>query len=96
MPAYMIVRCRIHDYASFRHYAERTEVLVDQFGGKYLVLGGESAVKEGDFGEGAWVVSQWPSREAAETFWNSPEYAEAKKLRADNSDADVMIISGVE
>ncbi len=79
MPAYMIVRCRIHDYASFRHYAERTEVLVAQFGGKYLVLGGDAAIKEGDFGEGAWVVSEWPSREAAETQGKRKQVSEGIK-----------------
>ena len=95
MSAYLLVRCRIHDYASFQAYSTRTAELVARFGGTYLVLGGDPEKLEGDLGEGAWVISQWASREAAMTFWNSPEYGEAKALRADNSDADIMLLQGV-
>ncbi|MEO1573585.1 MAG: DUF1330 domain-containing protein [Pseudomonadota bacterium] len=95
MPAYLLVRCRIHDYASFQAYSTRTAELVAQFGGTYRVLGGEPEKLEGDLGEGAWVISEWPSKEAALKFWHSPEYVEAKALRADNSDADIMLLQGV-
>jgi uncharacterized protein (DUF1330 family) len=38
------------------------------------------------------VISEWPDRDAAKTFWNSPEYAEARKLREGVADVQVLLI----
>ena len=38
------------------------------------------------------VISEWPDKAAAEAFWNSPEYAEVKKLRAGIADCQVLLI----
>lgn len=96
MPAYMFVRCRIHDGKAFGAYAKRAGELVSQFGGQYVVRGGVNEMLEGDLGEGAFVISKWPSVQAARTFWDSPEYQEAKFLREGVCDADVMLIEGCE
>jgi uncharacterized protein (DUF1330 family) len=58
------------------------------------VLRGPGAeLLEGDFGAGAsMVISEWPDKAAALAFWNSPEYAEVKKLRAGIADCQVLLI----
>ena len=38
------------------------------------------------------VVSEWPSRDAALAFWNSPEYAQVKKLREGLADVQIMLV----
>ena len=38
------------------------------------------------------VISEWPDKDAAKAFWTSPEYAEAKKLRADIAECQVLLI----
>ena len=38
-------------------------------------------------------VLEFPSVEAAETFWHSPEYTEVKKLREGNSEFQVVVAS---
>jgi len=38
------------------------------------------------------AISEWPDREAIQTFWNSPEYEEVKKLREGISDVQVLVI----
>ena len=40
------------------------------------------------------VISKWPDRAAAHAFWNSPEYAEAKKLREGLAEVQVLLIDG--
>jgi uncharacterized protein (DUF1330 family) len=40
------------------------------------------------------VISKWPDRAAIKAFWNSPEYAEAKKLREGLADVQVLVIDG--
>lgn len=94
MPAYMIVTAKIADREAFiSGYGAVAGALVEKFGGKYVLRGPGATLLEGSFGEGAsMVISEWPDRAAAEAFWNSPEYAEAKKLRAGVADCQVLLI----
>lgn len=91
---YMIVIAELSDRARFlRDYASVVPVLVERFGGRYIVRG-----SGGQFLEGGWcdspsaLVSEWPSREAALAFWNSPEYAEVKRLREGTGRFQVLLI----
>ena len=94
MAAYMIVTAAIHDRDRFINgYGKAAGALVAQFGGRYLLLGPGAELLEGEFGNGAsMVISEWPDKEAAKAFWNSPEYAEAKKLREGIADCQVLLI----
>ncbi len=96
MAAYMIVTATIHDAEAFiAGYGAAAGALVDKFGGEYLIRGPGVELLEGEFGDGAsMVISKWPDREAAKAFWNSPEYAEVKKLRAGLADVQVLLMDG--
>ena len=94
MSAYLIVTATISDRAAFLSgYAVKAADLVEQFGGKYLMRAPGAELLEGSFGDGGSVViSEWPSKDAALAFWNSPEYAEAKTLREGVADCQVLLI----
>ena len=94
MPAYMIVTAKIADRDAFINgYGAATGALVAQYGGKYVLRGPGAQLLEGSFGDGAsMVISEWPDMDSAKRFWNSPEYAEAKKLRAVIADCQVLLI----
>jgi uncharacterized protein (DUF1330 family) len=94
MTAYMIITAKISDRAAFiAGYGAAAGTLVEQFGGKYVLRGPGAELLEGDFGDGASIViSEWPDKEAARAFWNSPEYAAAKTLRAGVADVQVLLI----
>jgi uncharacterized protein (DUF1330 family) len=94
MPAYMIVTAKIADRDAFINgYGAAAGALVTKFGGKYVLRGPGAKLLEGDFGDGAsMVISEWPDKAAAEAFWNSPEYAEAKMLRHGIADCQVLLI----
>ena len=101
MAAYMIVTAAIHEREKFiAGYGAAAGALVDKFGGEYLIRGPGVELLEGEFAgapriDGASVViSKWPNREAARAFWNSPEYAEVKKLREGLADVQVLLIDG--
>jgi uncharacterized protein (DUF1330 family) len=38
------------------------------------------------------VISEWPDRAAALRFWQSPEYAEARKLREGTGSFQVVLV----
>ncbi len=94
MSAYMIVTAKIADRDAFINgYGMAAAALVAKFGGKYVLRGPGAKMLEGDFGDGAsMVISEWPDAAAAQAFWNSPEYAEVKKLRAGIADCQVLLI----
>ena len=100
MPAYMIISAKISDTNAFINgYGKAAAALVAQFGGHYVLRGPGAELLEGAFGAIDWggasvVVSQWPDKEAARTFWNSPEYAEVKKLRDGLAECQVLLVEG--
>ena len=95
-PAFLLIRAKIFDPDRFGAYAAATAALVDRLGGRYRVIGGNPELLEGVWPDG-WriVISEWPSREAALHFWNSPEYAAIRPLRAGAADAMVMLLDGL-
>jgi uncharacterized protein (DUF1330 family) len=91
---YMIVIAELSDRERFlAGYAQVVPPLVARFGGRYVVQG-----SGGEFLEGGWcdrasaLVSEWPSRQAALEFWNSPEYAKARTLREGTGRFQVLLI----
>jgi len=94
MTAYMIVTADIKDRDSFiQGYGKAAGGLVEKFGGRYVLMGPGAELLEGQFGDGAsMVISEWPDKAAAQRFWNSPEYAEAKKLREGAAECQVLLI----
>ncbi len=96
MPAYMIISAKISDRDAFINgYGKAAAALVAQFGGRYVLRAPGVELLEGEFGNGASVViSEWPDKQAARTFWNSPEYAEVKKLRDGLAQCQVLLVEG--
>lgn len=98
MAAYMIIIAKVHDREAFvAGYGAAAAALIGRFGGEYLLRGPGAALLEGSFGDGASVViSKWPDRAAAQAFWDSPEYAEVKRLREGLADVQVILVDGPE
>jgi len=94
MRAYMIILAKITDRDAFiSGYSKATAPLVEKHGGRYVMRAPGGKLLEGAWGEGASVaISEWPDRDAIEKFWNSAEYAEAKALRENIADVQVLVI----
>jgi uncharacterized protein (DUF1330 family) len=95
MPAYLIVAAAVPDRRAFLDsgYPAAAAALIGQFGGCYLLRAPGAELLEGDWGDDASVViSEWPDREAARRFWNSPDYAEVKRRRAGLAQCQVLLI----
>jgi len=97
--SYMIILAKISDRDAFiKGYSQATAPLVAKYGGRYIMRAPGGTLLEGpngikSWGEGASVaISEWPNRAAIDAFWDSPEYAKAKKLRTDISEVQVLVI----
>ena len=74
-------------------YQAEVGPMIERFGGRYVMVGQDLEILEGAFpGGGGGVISRWLSREAALAFWNSDEYAAAKRLREGTGEFQVVLV----
>jgi uncharacterized protein (DUF1330 family) len=92
MGAFMFIQADITDPQQFMKYAKRTPELITKFGGRYRCMRAAVEQLEGNPDNRKIVVSEWPSMEAAQTFWNSPEYQAVKKYRDGAAEVDVYLV----
>ncbi len=95
MAAYLMAQIDVHDAAGFERYRDRVAPLVETFGGRYLVRGGEVTPLEGKLSMPRLVIIEFADRAAAERWYNSPEYQEILPLRLNASNSVAVIVEGV-
>ncbi len=95
MAAYVIVDIEVLDHERYAKYREMTTPTIEQYGGKYLVRGGVCSTVEGDWEPNRIVVVEFDSRDQAELWLSSPEYAPAKELRHETARSQMILVDGV-
>lgn len=96
MPAYIIVQISIHDPKEYEEYKTLTPASLQNYAGKFVVRGGHSETLEGSWQPERLVVLQFPTLQKAKEWWNSEEYAPAKKLRQRVASTEMIVVQGVE
>ena len=92
MPALLIADIDVKDPEAYAEYRTANPAIVNSFGGRYIALGGEIEVLEGDWQPRRTVVIEFPDMDAVRAFYNSPEYAELRKIRWRSADARLVAI----
>ncbi len=95
MPAYVVVDVTIKDPDRYPDYVRQVPPTLEPYGGRFLVRGGSVETVEGDWSPRRLVVIEFPSREQARAWYDSPEYAPARSLRWETADARLLIVEGV-
>lgn len=90
--AYMIVQGKGYAPADLGPYAASLPPIYAKYGGRYVAFSTDYDIMEGASDYQATIISAWPNAEAARTFWTSPEYREAIKLREGIGEFDVIIV----
>ncbi len=96
MSVYCILDVDIRDMEGYREYMARAKPLIEATGGRYLSRGGEHKVFEGDWQPVRVVIVEFPSTEAAESFYYSDAYQEAKAIRQRCSETSMVLVQGIE
>ena len=94
MSAYVIASIDLHDSDEYAEYVANVPAIIQRYGGRYLVRGGNVTVQEGSWSPARFVVIEFPDRAAAEGFYEDPEYAPYRALRQRISDSSVIIADG--
>ena len=97
MACWLLSIANIHDReALVRGYAPAAAAAAAKYGGSYVARGPIKEQLEGEslVGQSA-IVLEFPDREAALAFYNSPEYTEAKKLREGIADIAISLVEAM-
>jgi uncharacterized protein (DUF1330 family) len=95
MPAYVIAETDIYDPDQYEHYKNAVPAALAAHGGRFVARGGELAVLEGDWHPKRLVVLEFDDLSAAKRFYASPEYQQAKGLRAGAANLNMVAVDGV-
>ena len=94
-PAYVIVIAKVHHPDKLGPYRETAVPLAEQAGMEILAAGNSGSsvrVLEGEWPyQGRVVVEKFDSMDALLSFWNSPGYQAAKKLREGHVEVNFII-----
>jgi len=93
MAAYFIID--MQDAARFETYQQVVPATVTQYGGRYLVRGGQHEVLEGHWHPTRLVVLEFPSVEAAKRWYESEEYQKIKPLPRLQTRSDMVLVEGI-
>ncbi|NRD90161.1 DUF1330 domain-containing protein [Sphingopyxis sp. BSNA05] len=98
MTAYLLGKLQVQHWDWYREYSTTTEPLVAEYGGRYLVKGGNAGHLEGDEPVGdATVLIEFPDRETLLAWYDDPRYAPMRELRRKSGvDCNLMIVDGFE
>ncbi len=95
MPALWIAQSTVTDPESYARYTELAGPIVARHGGTILARGGRSLQLEGQ-GRPRNVVVRFPSLEAAEACYKSPDYQQALAHAIDASERELVLVETSE
>lgn len=96
MSAYIIAEVKVHDAQIYEDYKSQVQPTLEQYGGRFLVRGGDTQLLEGDWNPPRLVVLEFPSGDAARAWWSSSEYAEPKALRQRSAVTQMILAEGAD
>lgn len=95
MSAYIIVEITIANAEEYEEYKKLTPATIAAYDGRFVVRGGATETLEGDWRPERIVVLEFPNVQRAKEWWESPEYAEAKRIRQRTAETRMIVIEGV-
>lgn len=94
MPAYVIARITVTDPDRYEGYKALAQEAIAAHGGRYLVRGGPLKTLEGEPESRRVVVLEFPSMQAAETFYHSADYQAAIAKRTGAAETQLILVEG--
>lgn len=94
MPGYLIAHLEVTDPQGFEAYRAAVPAVIERFGGRYLVRGGQVEALEGEWSVPRLVIVAFDSVAAARRFYESPEYQAILPLRLKAARGTLVIAEG--
>ena len=95
-PYYLMGDVDIHNRDEYKIYMENTKSIIESYGGKYLVRGGDIDLKDTQLWRPTRVVLvRFPDKESADRFYQSDEYKPFREIRHKNADSTIFLVEGL-
>lgn len=96
MSAYCLFdNLEVNDISKLEEYKALVAPVVQQYGGRYVVLGGKVELVEGTWKPSFPVMIEFPTLEQAHRWYHSEEYRELKALRLSAGRFNAVFIEGL-
>jgi uncharacterized protein (DUF1330 family) len=96
MTVYVIADIEITDQDAYAEYQKLVPPIIEKFGGKYLVRGGQIISGESEWGLTRIVMLEFPSAEKAEEYATSDEYAPIAAIRHKSATSRSFMVEGID
>ena len=96
MSVYVIIDIAVIDQGLYEEYVAQVPAVVEQYGGRYLVRGGEVVPLAGGWQPERIVVLEFESSDQAQEYLTSPEYLALAPLREKSITSRAIIVPGYE
>ena len=94
MAAYLVASIHVHNPLVYDEYRSETQPIIEAHGGRFLVRGGKVHPLEGAPDIERFVVIEFPSVQAARSFYDSADYQLILPARTGNAATDMFIVEG--
>ncbi len=96
MTAYLIALVDVTDPDAYQEYAKRAGAAAQKKGIKFLARGGRTVSLEGAPPPGRVVIIPFEDMAAAQAWYDSADYQEAKSFRDGAAKAQFFLVEGTE
>ena len=93
---YFFAELEITDPAMYEQYRSKVPATIANYGGRYLVRGGNPQSLEGDRPLRRCVILEFDSPARLAEWYHSPDYAPLKELRQKSAKTHAFLLNGVE
>ena len=93
--AYILANVTVTNPAQYEDYRKFSSLAMQAHGAEVCIRGGTVTVLEGDWTPEREVLLKFPSREAAQAFYVSPDYGQARRAREGAAIMRMVLIEGV-
>lgn len=93
--AYILANVTVTNPTQYQDYLKLSSIAMQAHGAEVCVRGGAVSVLEGDWKPERVVLLKFPTREAAQAFYDSAEYTRARQAREGAAVMRMVLIEGV-
>lgn len=95
MPAYVLADIQVKNPEAYQEYIQKVPALIAKHGGAYRARGGDAKRLEGTWEPSRLVLLEFPDREAAEAFYEDPDYTGLKHIRLNTTHTNLILFEGL-
>lgn len=90
---YIIGHITVNDPEAYKEYIERDTPILESYGARFIVRGGQSETMEGET-QNRHVVIEFDDYETAKRAYHDPTYQEVAEIRRRTATSTIILVEG--